>query len=193
MIFPAIFAKRKGPQSLIVSLNNRKKDNPNLDKEVMWCWLLRVYITILVACYDKCLWIGAKLNATNSLTGMFDLKPCKENITVGDKKNVLSQKGLKNIAVKQPSYENKRVILQKVHYVPDLICNPLLDMCKFKWCRNFNHWLGINHQEGLMEIMFDKVIKSANNHLHTIKAFPILITEHQKISDTIMPTITKTV
>jgi hypothetical protein len=46
-------------------------------------------VTNLTATYDECLWIadsGATLHATNSLSGMFDLQPCKVNITVRDGK-----------------------------------------------------------------------------------------------------------
>ena len=87
-------------------------------------------ITNLAAPYDQSSWIadsGATLHVTNSLNGMFDPKPCKLNITIGDGKTiVLSQKGKKHLEVKQPHQKTKTLVLQDVHYVPDLMCNLLV-------------------------------------------------------------------
>jgi hypothetical protein len=73
------------------------------------------------------LWIAdssARLHATASLSGTCDLQLCKVNIIIGDGKTTASsQMGKKHLKVKQPNNKNKILILQEVHYVPDLKCN----------------------------------------------------------------------
>jgi hypothetical protein len=66
----------------------------------------------------------ATLHATNFLQGMSDLETCKVNITVGNGKVVVTtQKGKKKLEIFQTREANNKVILQDVHYVPELVCN----------------------------------------------------------------------
>ena len=155
------------------------------------------FIKNSAASYDECLWIadsGATLHATNSLSGMFDIKPCKVNIQVGDGKIIVSsQKGKKHLEVKQPNNKNTRVILQEVHYVPDLMCNLFSLTCAMSnGAEISSKGLELTIKKGSFKIIFDQVIKSAYGHLLAIKALPISKNDNQKLFDTVMTTTTKT-
>jgi hypothetical protein len=130
-------------------------------------------ITNLAALYDECLWIGdsgATLHAPNSLSGMFDLQPYKGNITVGDGKSIISsQKGKNHLEVKQPINENKKSDFSKVHYVPDLMCNLFSLTCAMSNRAEISSsGLELTIKKGSWEIIFDQVIRSANDHLLAI-------------------------
>jgi hypothetical protein len=53
--------------------------------------------------------------------------------------------------------------------------------------------LQLTIKKGSVKIYFDQIIKSANGHLIASKVHPISNNELQKISDTVMSTITETV
>ena len=192
------YCKKKGHTEPYCYIKQNKDKQPQFQQGNDVLLITKNVIKNTPTPYDQCYWIadsGATLHATNSLQGMFDLEPCKVNITVGDGKTIFSsQKGKKHLQVKQPNNNNTRVVLQEVHYVPDLMCNLFSLTCAMSnGAEISSSGLQLTIKKGSVKIIFDQVIKSQNGHLLAIKALPIQNKGLQEIKDTVLPTISNTV
>ena len=103
---------------------------------------------------------GASNHMTNSLDGFKEMQTVHQKVTVGNgKKIAVVQSGTWEGYVKNADGKHQKVILEKVNYVPDLVCNlfSLTIALTNDWKTSGNK-NGIQIRKGNQEIHFDKKV-----------------------------------